>query len=915
MYVPFAMIDVQFQRGVWLPEHDFWLDPQDGKDFAFISHAHFDHIAPHREVLFTPGTARLMGERLPGDRIEHPLPFGETTRLRGYDVTLLPAGHIYGSAQIHLASEKGTLLYTGDFKLRPGRSAEPAEWRCADILIMETTFGLPRYVFPPADEVLEQIRKFCYEALEEDCVPVLLGYSLGKAQEILASLADAGFSVMLHGAVYRMTQLYGETQVTFPEFHRYQADAVSGKVLICPPNVSRSLMLRKIKNRRVAMLTGWAMDPGATYRYQCDAVFPLSDHADYADLLRYVDLVNPQRILTLHGFAAEFARDLRQRGRDAWALSAENQLELPIMVAVPEALAPLETGEAPVAASEAGMETEGSRFPEESQSSFAQFAVVGETIASVTGKKEKIRLLAEFLSRLDEIEAPLAAVFLTGRPFAQSDPRTLQTGWAVIRRALLLVSGLDETTFRARTSGLGDIGKAVLVTLSNRTHASAFSLRDAADFFDRLHLARGPDAKTVVLREGLERVSPLEAAYLLRILTGDLRIGLKEGLVEESLATVFEIPAADVREANMLTGDIGQVTRLTRAGRLSDADIRLFHPVKVMLATPEPTAEAIWERIAALGGASGIYEHGSHPFLIEDKYDGIRAQVHASPERTEIFSRDLRRVTEQFPEIAAAGRSLDRTAILDGEILAWSHGKKLSFFDLQRRLGRKDHPDLFVDSDVPVVFTAFDLLYLDGQSLLRTPLDERRARLRALPMPSAFRLAEATLVSSAEGVDAVFEAARQRGNEGLMVKDPASLYLPGRRGLAWFKLKKELATLDVVVVGAELGHGKRSHVLSDYTFAIRHEETGELLTIGKAYSGLTDAEIEELTAHFEATTLKHHGHYRSVIPQIVLEVAFDSVQPSTRHSSGLALRFPRIKALRRDKSVADIDTLAYARGL
>ncbi|HEY5752881.1 MAG TPA: ATP-dependent DNA ligase, partial [Chthoniobacterales bacterium] len=870
MYVPPSMIDVQFQRGVWLPEHDFWLDPQDGKDFAFISHAHFDHIAPHREVIFTPGTARLIRERLPGDRIEHPLPFGETTRLRGCEVTLLPAGHIYGSAQIHLASEKGTLLYTGDFKLRPGHSAEPAEWRSADTLIIETTFGLPRYVFPPTDEVLEQVRKFCYEALEEDCVPVLLGYSLGKAQEILASLAGAGLPVMLHGAVHRMTQLYGETQAAFPEFQRYQADAVSGKVLICPPNANRSLMLRKIKNRRVAMLSGWAMDPGAIFRYQCDAVFPLSDHADYADLLRYVDLVNPQRVLTLHGFAAEFARDLRQRGRDAWALSAENQLELPITVAVPGALpTSSEIGDASVP------------LPEEPEGSFARFAAVGEQIATITGKKEKIRRLTEFLCSLDVIEAPLAAVFLTGRPFAQSDPRTLQAGWAVIRRALLLVSGLDEATFRARTSGLGDIGKAALVTLSDRQQGSAFSLKDAADFFDRLQLARGPDAKTAVLRAGLERISALEAAYLLRILTGDLRVGLKEGLVEESLAAAFEIPASDVREANMLTGDIGQVTRLAGAGQLAEADLHLFHPVKVMLATPEPTAEAIWERIAALAGTGETVDgHGPHPFLIEDKYDGIRAQVHIAPERVEIFSRDLRRVTEQFPEIAVAGRSLGRTAILDGEILAWAHGKRLSFFDLQRRLGRKDHPDLFVGSDVPVVFTAFDLLYLDGHSLLRTPLDERRAQLRALPMPPVFRLAEATLVSSAQGVDAVFEAARQRGNEGLMVKDPASIYLPGRRGLAWFKLKKELATLDVVVVGAELGHGKRSHVLSDYTFAVRQDQTGELLTIGKAYSGLTDAEIEELTAHFEATTLEHHGHYRSVIPQIVLEIAFDSVQPS-----------------------------------
>jgi DNA ligase-1 len=330
-----------------------------------------------------------------------------------------------------------------------------------------------------------------------------------------------------------------------------------------------------------------------------------------------------------------------------------------------------------------------------------------------------------------------------------------------------------------------------------------------------------------------------------------------------------------------------------------------------MLASPEPTAEAIWERFCNNStDATVVY--------VEDKFDGIRAQLHRGANRVEIFSRDLRRMTEQFIELAEQAQNFSEDLILDGEVMAFEHGKKLTFFDLQKRLGRKNEgTDLFAaaSADVPVVFVAFDLLWLNGRSLLKTPLRERRELLRSLTMPAQFQIAEIFPAHSADEIEHAFQSARRRFNEGLMIKDPESFYSPGRRGMFWFKLKKELATLDVVVVAAELGHGKRNHVLSDYTFAVRDETSGELLPIGKAYSGLTDVEIAELTEHFKQNTLVNHGRYREVTPDVVLEVAFDSVQPSTRHASGLALRFPRIKAIRRDKSVDAIDTLAYARSL
>ncbi|HSU86866.1 MAG TPA: ATP-dependent DNA ligase, partial [Chthoniobacterales bacterium] len=344
---------------------------------------------------------------------------------------------------------------------------------------------------------------------------------------------------------------------------------------------------------------------------------------------------------------------------------------------------------------------------------------------------------------------------------------------------------------------------------------------------------------------------------------------------------------------------------------LGRAELTLFRPIKCMLASPEPTGEAIWARfVTESPNESVVY--------VEDKFDGIRAQLHRGANRVELFSRDLRRVTGQFEELAEGARTFVDEVILDGEIMAFEHGKKLTFFDLQKRLGRKsESADLFAapSADVPVVFVAFDLLWLNGRSLLRAPLRERRELLRGLTMPPQYQVAEVSAARSAEEIESAFQVARGRSNEGLMIKDPESSYTPGRRGLSWFKLKKELATLDVVVVAAELGHGKRNHVLSDYTFAVRDETTGKLLPIGKAYSGLTDVEIAELTEHFRKNTITDRGRYLEVKPDTVLEIAFDSIQASKRHASGLALRFPRIKAIRRDKTPDAIDTLAYARKL
>jgi DNA ligase-1 len=917
--VNFRVIDIRYERGVYLPGQDLWLDPWDTKSFAFVSHAHSDHIAPHDEVITSERTARLMQARLPGRRTEHVLPFGEMRTVHDVDLMLLPAGHIFGSAQLFLSASNETLLYTGDFKLRSGKSAEPAEWRHADTLIMETTFGLPRYQLPPTQQVIDRIVAFCRETIEDGEVPILLGYSLGKAQEILCSLDGAGLTPMLHGSVFQMTRIYEQFGQSFCKYVRYDPNAVAGKVLICPPSTNRSRMLDRIPRKRVAMISGWAVEPTAIYRYQVDAAFPLSDHADYSDLVRYVDLVQPQRVLTLHGFAAEFARDLRDRGVEAWALGADNQMELRFKKAVVAGVPP--------APDKIAADTPKAFGATESE--FFAFAEVGEAIAATPAKLEKIRLLAGYLRTLNAEQLSIATTYLTGKAFAQSDLRTLQVGWAVIFRALQAATKIDDAEFHRIATSHGDAGKTAFEVLEGRTKPEPFTILESRRLFENLHRARGPIAKAELLQTRLSILTAREGQYVVKILTGDLRIGLREGLVEEAVAKAFDVPLDEVKEANMLLGDIGATALLASKNELARAELSLFRPIKCMLATPEPTAQAIWERFVAaslcearrgpaIGRPRRPAQRSAATIFVEDKFDGIRAQLHRDSGRVEIFSRDLRRITDQFPELAQSARKFDVDLVLDGEIVAFGDGRKLTFFDLQRRLGRKSEgADLFTgaSADVPVALIGFDLLWLNGRSLLKTPLRERRTLLRDLKLPSQFQIAEVFPAHSAEDIERIFRQARKRLNEGLMIKDPESFYAPGTRGMLWFKLKKELATLDVVVVAAELGHGKRNNVLSDYTFAVRDQASNELLPIGKAYSGLTDVEIAELTEHFKQNTIVDHGRYREVKPDIVLEVAFNSIQPSRRHASGLALRFPRIKAIRRDKNVDAIDTLEYAREL
>jgi DNA ligase-1 len=548
----------------------------------------------------------------------------------------------------------------------------------------------------------------------------------------------------------------------------------------------------------------------------------------------------------------------------------------------------------------------------------AAFARVADEVAATTKKLEKARLLGAYLHTLADDDLVRAARYFAGHQFALNDARTTQVGGGMLRDAISEVTGLDVENLRPRDVRLGDAGEVALEAFEESGRGKVvkptFTLAETEELIERLSETRGTKNKKAVLVESLRRATPIEAKYLVKFLIGDLRIGLQEGLVEDAITRAFERPLAAVARVNMLVGDIGETALRARRDDLSGVSMRLFHPIKFMLAT-------------AAVDLSDVARTMPEEFFVEDKFDGIRGQAHVEGTRVALYTRTLDEVTHRFPELVGPLKKLSTDAILDGEILPARGSSILPFAEMQKRLGRKTVADELL-AEIPVVFVAYDVLYADGRVLFDEPLSERRRVLESLiekidegateKNVGTLRLSVAKRINDANELDAEFDAARARGNEGLMIKDPRATYKPGKRGREWLKLKRALATLDVVVTAVEVGHGKRRNLLSDYTFAVRRsEEDAELLNVGKAYSGLTDAELAEMTEWFRAHTLQEfaHGRVRTVEPKIVLEVTFDRVQESKRHKSGYALRFPRILRLRDDKNIDEIDTLADVRRL
>jgi DNA ligase-1 len=523
------------------------------------------------------------------------------------------------------------------------------------------------------------------------------------------------------------------------------------------------------------------------------------------------------------------------------------------------------------------------------------FARAGSAVGSTSATLEKTRVLAEYLRSLDDDDLRRAAVFMSGRAFSPSQRRTLGLGWSAVSKVVTSLSGRDEDELGRIFRKHSDIGDWAGEALEGRTVSESVSLQEIEEALEAIRTARGA-SKAKPLEQLLRRLDPEAARFFIKIIAGELRIGLSEGLVEAAIAEAFGVAITQVKRVHLITGDIGETAVRCKHKQFDTTTLTLFQPVRFMLASPVEAPAEAFERM----GATSVWT--------EEKYDGVRCQLHRQGERVELFSRDLKETTSAFPELSENAPAIAHDVLFDGEVLAHRDGRVLRFFELQRRLGRKI-VSAALRQEVPVALVIFDLLWLDGRTLLDEPLETRRRLLEGLGLKHPYLLARVEESTGPDDLDRIFAETRARGNEGLMVKDPLSAYTPGRRGLAWLKLKRPLATLDVVVNAVEWGHGKRKGVLSDYTFAVKDTATGRLFNVGKAYTGLTDAEIATMTKRFLEITIEDHGHVRLVRPEVVLEVAFDSIQRSARHRSGYALRFPRIVRIRDDKPVDEIDTV------
>ena len=531
---------------------------------------------------------------------------------------------------------------------------------------------------------------------------------------------------------------------------------------------------------------------------------------------------------------------------------------------------------------------------------FSELANLCDGIRATRSKNEKVTILAEYLKILDLESLKRVCMFLSGHTFPKGSGLDLNVGYSAVWDILTQLSGLKPDELRKIYIRHGDLGELAEQAIVKRKVEPLLRTELTIPYmyqqFNKIANTAGQgsmEERRKIIMGLLVNCSPMEAKYLVKMLVNELRIGLVGGLVELAIAQAFNRDLNDVREAFLVGGDIGYVATLAKDDKLSSAVMQPFTPINFMLAD-------------VMFSAKEIAEYYGKILISEYKYDGIRAQLHKIGNKVKIFSRRLEDVTSPFPEIVNASANQQDDFILDGEIVPFRNNKPLPFNELQRRLRRKN-VDQSIINEIPVVYVAYDILYLNGNSAIKQILTKRKEILEGLLLNEPLMKAPFLTLDSEEKIAGMFTESRSLGHEGLVLKDPDSTYQPGKRGKHWVKLKQELDTIDAVIVIAEYGHGKRAGVLSDYTFAVRDND--ELRIIGKAYSGLTDEEISQMTEKLKSIMISDEGYRILVRPEIVLEIAFDSIQKSDRHDSGYALRFPRIKRIRDDKGVNDIDSL------
>ncbi len=538
-----------------------------------------------------------------------------------------------------------------------------------------------------------------------------------------------------------------------------------------------------------------------------------------------------------------------------------------------------------------------------------QLAAVCEEIANHGSRLRKVAILADYLRGLRDEDLALAVQFLSAGPvpestgnhslFEKEEKTKLSIGYSILRDALQMATGWDNYVLSVCHAEAGDMGETTGLLLQHVPGVQTLSLQEANEIYQQLFRARLTARKRDILVSAYRAYKPLTIKYFVKVITRGLRMGLMAKQVEEAVAAACDTPLDAVRDANNRLGDLPRVALAARHGELAAIEARLFHPMEFMLAKPLDRLEDLPE---------------PSEWTVEDKYDGIRSQVHFDNGHVRIYSRGMEEVTHVFPEVVRSFEPLGGSGLIDGEILAWREDRALNFNVLQQRLARKNVRAALL-AEIPVAFMAYDLLLRNGQVFFQSPLEERRRALfetlGAQPMP--LMISPQQEAATHEEIDRLFLDAREHGNEGLLLKRKGSHYEPAKRSGAWLKVKRAYGTLDVVITAAQQGSGRRATVFSDYTFAVRSGEG--FVNVGKAYSGLTDAEVKELTKVLRAASTDRFGPVMVVRPEVVLEVAFDGIQKSSRHKSGYALRFPRILRWRHDKKPEECDDLARVEAL
>ena len=545
---------------------------------------------------------------------------------------------------------------------------------------------------------------------------------------------------------------------------------------------------------------------------------------------------------------------------------------------------------------------------------FRELAELCEHLGATRKRLVMADLASAFLKRLNLQEVEPSVSMLLGRAFPKWDQRELELSWATLSSILARSTNADWGVFRKAFSKPGDVGsaaKALLERSKIRKQATLFGekpltilkVRETLDAIAETSGQGSREKKERLLETLLGSATSLEVKYLVKVLIGDMRTGFHEGLMELTVSRAFDIPLSLVQHAAMLTGDIGEVAAIAKSNGeegLKRLGLQLFRPIKPMLAQ---TAKDAQEALKELGGEAA-FEH---------KLDGARIQIHKSDNNVRVFSRRLTDVTDSLPEIVGLVRSEVRAkeAILEGEVIAVGEdGSPMLFQHLMRRF-RRVHEIGEMGKEVPVKLYLFDVIYADGQSLISMPYIERRRKLAEIV--AGIPLTEQIVTKNPLEADSFLKDAITKGHEGLVAKKLDSPYTPGIRGKRWFKIKLVLELLDLVIVAAEYGYGRRHEWLSDYYLAARDRETGKFLPVGKTFKGLTDEEIINMTQRLKQLKIRDEPQRILVVPRIVVEVAYNEIQKSPKYECGMALRFARITRIRDDKPPEEADTIQKVR--